>query len=53
MEIIDLNKFYTQWCEDPQKTKLEMVNTAAREIFKFRRNLRVVRLAKFSGQRYI
>ena len=34
MKTIDLNKFYAQWCEDPQKTKLEMVNTAAREIFK-------------------
>ena len=32
MKTIDLNEFYAQWCKDPRKTKLEMVNIAAREI---------------------
>lgn len=32
--MIDLNKFYEQYRENQEKTKFEMVQTAAREIFK-------------------
>ena len=31
--MIDLNEFYAQYCADQEKTKFEMVQTAAREIF--------------------
>lgn len=30
--MIDLNKFYAQYCADPEKTKFEMVQKAAREL---------------------
>lgn len=32
--MIDLNKFYAQYCADQEKTKFEMVQKAARELFK-------------------
>ena len=31
--MINLNKFYAQYCADQEGTKFEMVQTAAREIF--------------------
>lgn len=31
--MIDLNEFYAQYCADQEKTKFEMAQTAAREIF--------------------
>ena len=32
--MIDLNEFYAQYCANQEKTKFEMVQTAAREIFR-------------------
>lgn len=32
--MIDLNKFYARYCADRENTKFEMVQNAAREIFK-------------------
>ena len=32
--MIDLNEFYAQWREDQEKTKFEMVITAAKELFR-------------------
>ena len=31
--MIDLNKFYAQYCADQESTKFEMVQKAARELF--------------------
>lgn len=31
--MIDLNEFYAQYCADQEKTKFEMVQKAARELF--------------------
>lgn len=32
--MIDLNKFYAQYCADPESTRFEMVESAARELNK-------------------
>lgn len=31
---MDLNKFYADYCENPQKAKFEMAQKAARELFR-------------------
>lgn len=31
--MIDLNEFYAQYCANQEKTKFEMVQTAARKLF--------------------
>lgn len=31
--MIDLNKFYAQFCADPESTKFEMVQSAAKVLF--------------------
>ena len=31
---MDLNKFYADYCEDPEKAKSELVQKAARELFR-------------------
>ena len=31
--MIDLNKFYEQYCADPEGTKFKMVQKAAKELF--------------------